>query len=83
MLNGGAGSDTLAGGKGDDIYVVDLPGDRAQEAANEGYDRVRSSVSFALGANIEELTLTGTAAINGTGNALANTITGNAAEQRA
>lgn len=79
VLNGGAGSDTLAGGKGDDIYDVDSAGDRAQEAANEGYDRVRASVSFALGANLEELSLTGAAAINGTGNALANTITGNAA----
>jgi len=78
VLNGDAGSDTLAGGKGDDIYDVDSVGDRAQEAANEGYDRVRASVSFTLGANLEELSLTGTAAINGTGNALANTITGNA-----
>jgi len=78
VLSGGAGSDTLAGGKGDDIYDVDSTGDRAQEAANEGYDRVRASVSFTLGANLEELSLTGTAAINGTGNALANTITGNA-----
>lgn len=78
VLNGGAGSDTLAGGRGDDIYDMDSAGDRAQEAANEGYDRVRSSVSFALGANLEELSLTGAAAINGTGNALANTITGNA-----
>jgi len=78
VLNGGAGSDTLAGGKGDDIYDVDSAGDRAQEAANEGYDRVRASVGFTLGANLEELSLTGTAAINGAGNALANTITGNA-----
>jgi Ca2+-binding RTX toxin-like protein len=78
VLNGGAGSDTLAGGKGNDVYDVDSAGDRVQEAANEGYDRVRASVSFALGANIEELNLTGAAAINGTGNALNNTIVGNA-----
>ncbi|WP_342241092.1 calcium-binding protein [Inquilinus sp. OTU3971] len=77
VLNGGAGSDTLVGGKGNDVYDVDSAGDRVQEAANEGYDRVRASVSFALGANLEELNLTGTAAINGTGNALANTIVGN------
>ena len=76
MLYGGAGADTLAGGKGNDVYDVDSTGDRVQEAVNEGYDRVRASVSFTLG-NLEELNLTG-AAINGTGNALANTITGNA-----
>ena len=79
VLNGGAGNDTLVGGKGNDVYDVDSAGDRVQEAANEGYDRVRSSVNFALGANLEELNLTGTAAINGTGNAVANTITGNVA----
>jgi Ca2+-binding RTX toxin-like protein len=77
LLNGGAGSDTLAGGMGNDVYDVDSAGDRAQEAANEGYDRVQASVSYTLGANLEELTLTGTAAI-GFGNALSNTITGNA-----
>jgi Ca2+-binding RTX toxin-like protein len=78
VLNGGAGSDTLVGGKGGDVYDVDSAGDRVQEAAGGGYDLVRSSVSFALGANLEDLALTGTAATNGTGNALANTITGNA-----
>ncbi|MGK9232471.1 hypothetical protein KXS07_11090 [Inquilinus limosus] len=87
VLNGGAGDDTLVGGKGsdllvggqgNDIYDVDSTGDRIQEAANEGTDRVRASISFTLGADLEDLTLTGTAAINGTGNALANAITGNA-----
>jgi Ca2+-binding RTX toxin-like protein len=77
VLNGGVGSDTLAGGKGNDVYDVDSVGDRVQEAANEGYDRVRASASFTLGANIEELNLTGSAAIKGTGNALNNTIVGN------
>ncbi|TSD83300.1 calcium-binding protein [Mycobacterium sp. KBS0706] len=77
VLNGGAGADTLIGGKGNDVYDVDSAGDRVQESANEGYDRVRASVSFTLGANVEELNLSGTAAINGTGNALANTIVGN------
>ncbi len=51
---------------------------QGQEAAGAGYDRVRSSVGFTLGANIEELNLTGAKAINGTGNDLANTIVGNA-----
>ncbi|MDH5288163.1 MAG: hypothetical protein OEX23_16200 [Betaproteobacteria bacterium] len=78
-LTGGAGNDTLKGGAGDDIYVVDATGDVVTELAGEGTDRVESSATFTLGANVEHLTLTGTAAINGTGNTLANTLTGNAA----
>lgn len=78
-LDGGAGADTLSGGGGNDIYVVDNSGDRVVEAAGAGTDLVQSAVSFALGANVENLTLTGTGAVNGTGNALANTIVGNGA----
>jgi serralysin len=78
-LNGGAGSDKMAGGTGNDIYVVDATGDTVTENANEGTDLVQSSVTFTLGANVENLTLTGSSAINGTGNALNNIITGNSA----
>ncbi|WP_255646713.1 hypothetical protein [Inquilinus sp. Marseille-Q2685] len=77
VLNGSAGDDLLIGGRGDDVYDVDSAGDRIQELGNEGYDRVRASVSFTLSSNIEELNLTGTGAVNGAGNALANTIVGN------
>ena len=49
------------------------------EAASAGTDTVRADVSWTLGANLENLTLTGTGAINGTGNTLANVLTGNAA----
>ncbi|QLE55646.1 pre-peptidase C-terminal domain-containing protein [Nostoc sp. TCL26-01] len=78
-LNGGAGVDTLIGGAGDDIYEVDTTTDTLTEAANGGTDTVESSVSFNLStiANIENLTLTGTANINGTGNSENNVITGN------
>jgi Ca2+-binding RTX toxin-like protein len=38
---------------------------------------VTASMSYVLGANVENLTLSGNAALNGTGNAVANIITGN------
>ncbi|MEO8455516.1 MAG: M10 family metallopeptidase C-terminal domain-containing protein, partial [Sphingomicrobium sp.] len=81
-LDGGAGADTLAGGLGDDTYVVDNAADVVTENPGEGTDLVQASVSYALGANVENLTLTGSAAINGTGNALDNIITGNSAANR-
>jgi len=79
-IDGGAGVDYMAGGLGDDIYVVDNVGDRVAETrAAGGTDTVQSAATFTLGANLENLTLTGVAAINGTGNGLANILTGNAA----
>ncbi|OGK77851.1 MAG: hypothetical protein A2X52_10105 [Candidatus Rokubacteria bacterium GWC2_70_16] len=78
-LNGGAGADTMSGGAGNDTYVVDAAGDIVTEAPGEGTDTVRAGVSYTLGANVEHLTLTGSAAINATGNAAGNTLTGNAA----
>jgi Ca2+-binding RTX toxin-like protein len=78
-LDGGAGADTLVGGKGDDMYTI-TSGDTVTAAAGEGTDTIRSDITVAaLGTNVENLTLTGTAAFNGTGNALGNTLTGNSA----
>jgi len=78
VLDGGAGADTLVGGLGNDTYLVDNVFDNVVEDADEGIDIVQSSVSYTLQANLENLILTGLAAINGTGNELDNVITGNA-----
>lgn len=76
-LDGGDGSDFLSGGAGDDSYVIGSDGDQVVEQSDEGSDTVYSSVSFSLRANVENLNLTGTSSINGTGNALNNWISGN------
>ena len=75
-LDGLAGVDTMNGEGGDDTYYV-TAGDVLQDAA--GVDTVVSGATWTLGAAFENLTLTGTAAINGAGNAVANLITGNGA----
>ena len=76
-INGGLGSDTLIGGTGDDRYTIDAT-DTVTENAGEGTDSVSASFSFDLtGTNIENLTLTGTTAINGTGDSTPNLLTGN------
>ena len=67
----------MIGGTGNDIYVVDAAGDVVTELAGQGTDTVQSSVSYTLGADVENLQLTGAAAINATGNALDNLLTGN------
>jgi Ca2+-binding RTX toxin-like protein len=73
------GNDTLIGGLGDDQYNVDSTGDVATEAAGEGIDRLFTTVTYTLGANVENLTMLGAAAIDGTGNGEDNTIVGNTA----
>ena len=78
-LDGGLGNDMMQGGAGNDLYIIDSIGDVIIEYANEGTDRVSSSISYTLGANLEDLRLTGSNAIHGIGNELNNTITGNSA----
>ena len=78
-LDGGGGTDTLAGGAGDDVYVVRDSSDIVIENADEGTDTVQASFSYTVGANVENLVLTGTNAVDGTGNTLANVLTGNSA----
>ena len=84
IVIGGPGNDTLGGGPdtelrgdvGDDTYIYDGT-QLIQEAAGAGNDTVRSSVSFTLSANLENIVLTGAAAIDATGNSGDNLLTGN------
>lgn len=76
-LDGKAGNDTMTGGAGNDTYVVDSRGDVVTEITGEGTDAVNSAVSgYVLGANLENLTLIGSAT-SGTGNNSNNVLTGN------
>lgn len=77
-LDAGAGADTMAGGAGDDTYSVDNAGDIVTELAGKGRDTVKTNLDgYILGANVENLILTGVAGLSGWGNALNNFITGN------
>jgi Ca2+-binding RTX toxin-like protein len=76
-LDGGAGNDSMTGGAGDDVYIVDSSSDVVVESANQGNDTVYSSVTYTLSNNVENLILTGSSNIGGTGNSLANLIVGN------
>lgn len=84
-LNGGAGMDFLFGQAGDDTYYVDAVGDLVAETDYDGVtdmggaDKICSTISYALGNFLEKLTLIGSAAINGVGNALNNVLIGNGA----
>jgi len=80
-LNGGGGTDTLSGGAGDDTYD-DASADTVIEAAGAGIDTVVSRQTYTLGENVENLVLTGTGGLSGTGNILNNAITGNAGANR-
>jgi Ca2+-binding RTX toxin-like protein len=78
-LDGKLGNDDMRGGLGNDTYIVDSSADIVTEAASAGTDTVKSSATYIIGDNVENLTLTGSSAINGTGNASANILTGNTA----
>lgn len=74
-LDGGTGADSLSGGAGNDTYVIDNTGDKINLTAETGgTDTVMSSISYILGTGLDNLTLTGTAALSATGNSLDNVI---------
>ena len=76
-LDGATGDDVLTGGAGNDTYIVNSTKDKVTEKPNQGLDTVISTATYTLANNIEDLSLSGTAVINATGNALANTLVGN------
>ena len=82
-LDSGGGVDTLVGLSGNDVYFVRALGTIITETAGQGaVDIVRSSVSFALAQanDVEQMSTTlntGTTAINLTGNAVVQIISGN------
>jgi Ca2+-binding RTX toxin-like protein len=79
IIYGRAGADEMYGGIGNDLYLVDNVADVVTEKAVEGTDTVvTSTVSYTLGANVENLTLSDAADIDGTGNELNNYMLGNA-----
>ncbi|MGS2872637.1 peroxidase family protein [Enterobacter huaxiensis] len=82
-LDGGEDADNMAGGVGDDTYIVDNVGDVVTEAANAGTDIVQTSLAtYTMTENVEVLTFTGAGNFTGTGNSLANTITGGTGNDR-
>ena len=83
-MNGGSENDQMFGGLGDDVYYVDNSGDRVYEktTVNEGNDRVYSSISWNMTANIEAVVFTGAVKAVSTGNSLSNTMSGNSSDNR-
>lgn len=79
-LMGGLGADHMLGGEGDDLYEIDNTADVVTEFEGEGVDAAEASVTYTLGANVENLILIGTIAIDGTGNELNNLLQGNTAD---
>jgi len=76
-LAGTSGADAMTGLAGNDTYTVNNAGDLVIEAFNQGTDTVQAAISYTLPNNVENLLLTGTGNLNGTGNGLNNQITGN------
>ncbi|MFN0194667.1 MAG: hypothetical protein ACKVP5_22275 [Aestuariivirga sp.] len=81
-LNGGTGVDYMHGGGGNDTFTVDSSADVVEEELLQGTDLVLSSIDYTIGAYVENLTLTGSSDIDGTGNSHNNIINGNSGGNR-
>ncbi|MDB5623264.1 MAG: exsH, partial [Devosia sp.] len=79
-LWGGGNGVAMSGGGGDDTYYVKGPKDKVVEGAGEGIDTVVTWMNYTLGANIENLTLSGEGLV-GTGNSANNILRGGAGKQ--
>lgn len=79
ILHGGTGNDTMVGGAGNDTYYVDSTRDIVTEGSTGGIDTVRTTLAaYTLGAYVEAVVYDGVAKFSGTGNTLANSVTGGA-----
>jgi Ca2+-binding RTX toxin-like protein len=87
-LDGGANADSMVGGKGDDVYYIDDASDEALENLGEGNDdRIVAALKQSGGlfdidlrtdfANIEHVSMIGTANISAIGNRDGNSLLGN------
>jgi serralysin len=77
LLDGEDGADKMAGGVGNDSYHVDDAGDVVTELVSAGTDTVFTTLSaYTLGGHVENLTFEGSGDFTGTGNTLANVLTG-------
>lgn len=77
VLSDGGVASILAGGRGDDLYLIENAKTVVEEDEKGGTDEVITALSWQLGAWIENLTLTGSDAVTGFGNSLDNVLTGN------
>jgi Ca2+-binding RTX toxin-like protein len=80
----GAGAGSIIGGDGSDTYLIGDADINLVEAVGVvgDVDKVKTTVSYQLETNFEDLTLLGSRSINGMGNASGNTITGNSGDNR-
>ena len=77
IIDGKGGADRMKGKGDDDTYYVNNKNDKVIEVADQGTDAVKSSISYTLENNVENLSLISGKAIDGEGNNLNNRIKGN------
>ena len=82
IMDGGTGVDTMTGGGGNDSYYVDDTADVIVELLGGGADLVRSTATYTLSDNVDNIILIGVGTVDATGNALSNRLTGNEANNR-